>query len=229
MLRRGFLAAVAALFAGGAKAQDAVSSSGSASPAAPALQKVSLKTGKGEIVLALEIERAPITTRNFLKYVDQKRLDNANFYRAMQVTPEIGLIQGGDNSRALPGCKHEPTSLTGLTHTDGVISLARGKPGTAQGDFFICLGDMDRSRRRQGRHRRQARLRRLRPCGGRHGRGPRHLQRAGLQDQRLRRHEGPDAVAAGEDRHRPADQGVSHPAGRATWPECVALTRTGKR
>ncbi len=145
MLRRGFLmrlgAVVAAFFTSAAKAQEASSSSSTPAPA-PAVQQVSLKTAKGEIVLALEIERAPITSKNFLKYVDQKRLDGANFYRAMQITPELGIIQGGDNSRALPGCKHEPTSVTGLSHTDGVISLARGKPGTAQGDFFICLGDM---------------------------------------------------------------------------------------
>ena len=157
MLRRGFLlrltGAIATLFAGAARAQDATqsasssSSTSSAAPATFATQSVSLKTAKGEITLALEIERAPITAKNFLKYVDQKRLDGANFYRAMKIkdphiTTDIGLIQGGDNSRALPGCKHEPTSVTGLTHSDGVISLARGKPGTAQGDFFICLGDM---------------------------------------------------------------------------------------
>lgn len=147
MLRRGFMvrlgAAVAAPVAGMARAQDQAASSSASAPApAPALQLVRLKTAKGDIVLALEIERAPITSKNFLKYVDQGRLDNASFYRAMQVTPDLGIIQGGDNARALPGCKHEPTSATGLSHTDGVVSLARGKPGTAQGDFFICIGDM---------------------------------------------------------------------------------------
>ncbi len=150
MLRRGFLlqlvGAVTALFgAVTARAQDASSSSSSSSSSTAPVPKtlpVSLKTAKGEIVLMLEIERAPITTKNFLKYVDQGRLDGANFYRAMQVTPDLGIVQGGDNSRALPGCRHEPTSVTGLSHTDGVVSLARGKPGTAQGDFFICIGDM---------------------------------------------------------------------------------------
>ena len=148
MLRRGFLlrliGAVTALFeAGTARAQDASSSSSSSSSTvAPKTQPVRLKTAKGDIVLQLEIERAPITSKNFLKYVDQGRLDGANFYRAMQVTPDLGIVQGGDNARALPGCKHEPTSVTGLSHTDGVVSLARGKPGTAQGDFFICIGDM---------------------------------------------------------------------------------------
>ena len=138
MLRRGFLAGMTALAATGAGAQDAASSSS----ATPATVPVRLKTAKGDVALSLEIERAPITTKNFLKYVDQGRLDGAPFYRAMRMTADLGIIQGGDIARALPGCKHEPTSQTGLTHTEGTISLARGKPGTAQGDFFICVGDM---------------------------------------------------------------------------------------
>ena len=33
-------------------------------------------------------------------------------------------------------------SQTGLSHTDGAISMARGSPGSAQGDFFIIIGDL---------------------------------------------------------------------------------------
>lgn len=134
MLRRGFTTAAAAFFLMPPKV--------TAEDAAPATVDVALRTTLGDIVLVLESGRAPATTKNFLKYVDQKRLDGASFYRAMKVKDDTGIIQGGDNSRALPGCRHEATSQTGLSHTDGVISLARGRPGTAQGDFFICLGDM---------------------------------------------------------------------------------------
>ncbi len=109
-----------------------------------ALVKVSLVTSAGTIVLALERQRAPITTGNFLRYVDQKKLDGVVFYRAVKVTPTIGFIQGGtsnDPKRTLPPIKHEPSSATGVHALDGSIAMARGAPGTASGDFFILVGD----------------------------------------------------------------------------------------
>ena len=115
-------------------------------PAAPqyALVKVSLQTSEGPIVLALEKQRAPITTANFLRYVDQKKLDGVSFYRSVKVTPTIGFIQGGtrnDPKRTLPPIKHEPSSTTGVHNVDGTIAMARSAPGTASGDFFILVGD----------------------------------------------------------------------------------------
>ena len=111
----------------------------------PATVRVSLQTSEGPIVLELETERAPITAGNFLRYVDQKRLDGVTFYRATKVAPGYGLIQGGarnDPKRALPPIAHEPTSQTGLSHVDGAISMARNAPGSASGDFFITIGAM---------------------------------------------------------------------------------------
>ncbi len=109
---------------------------------APSLVRIKMTTGKGVLVLDLEAEKAPLTTRNFLRYVDMKKLDATNFYRAMPNGEGRGLIQGGDSRRALPPIVHEPTSQTGLTHTEGTISLVRGAAGSAKGDFFICVGDM---------------------------------------------------------------------------------------
>jgi peptidyl-prolyl cis-trans isomerase A (cyclophilin A) len=108
---------------------------------------VKLETALGAIILRLEGGKAPATVKNFLRYVDQKRLDGTSFYRAMKVgdAGSFGLIQGGvrgDPKRALPPVLHEPTSKTGLSNTDGVISMARAAPGTATGDFFIILGDL---------------------------------------------------------------------------------------
>ena len=113
---------------------------------APATVKVTLTTSEGPIVLELEKERAPITTGNFLRYVDQKRLDGAAFYRAAKApnAPDYGLVQFGtrnDPKKTLPPIAHEPTTKTGLTHKNGTISLARGAPGTGAGDFFIMIGD----------------------------------------------------------------------------------------
>ncbi|MFC3711618.1 peptidylprolyl isomerase [Sphingoaurantiacus capsulatus] len=111
----------------------------------PATVRVTLTTPDGPIVLELEKERAPVTTANFLRYVDQKRFDGAVFYRAMKLTPDgsYGLIQGGTRGNpktTLPAIAHEPTSKTGLSHVDGTISMARGAPGSATGDFFITIG-----------------------------------------------------------------------------------------
>ncbi|APE28536.1 peptidylprolyl isomerase [Aurantiacibacter gangjinensis] len=107
---------------------------------------VVLETTMGEIVIALETERAPITAANFLRYVEEDRFDGTVFYRAMPLDwgdQLNGLIQGGtqwDPERILPGIAHEPTTVTGLSHTRGAVSMAMGEPGTANGDFSIMLG-----------------------------------------------------------------------------------------
>lgn len=118
-----------------------------APPAAPqpATVRVVLTTSEGPIVLELEKDRAPATTANFLRYVDTKRFDGTTFYRAMKLTPELGLIQGGlrnDPRKLFPPVVHEPTTQTGLSNTDGVISMARDKPNSATADFFIAIGDL---------------------------------------------------------------------------------------
>lgn len=110
----------------------------------PATVQVVLTTTLGRIVVALEKQRAPITTANFLRYVDQRRLDGITFYRTVKVQPDFGFVQfGTQNARArvLPPIRHEPTTLTGVHHTDGAISLTRAAPGTGAGDFTISVGD----------------------------------------------------------------------------------------
>ena len=142
------IALVALVLPADAFAQDAAPPAPApmAPPAAPkpATVQVVLTTSLGPITLEIEKERAPITAANFLKYVDQKRLDGATFYRATKVQDNFGLVQFGvrnDPKRVLPPIAHEPTTTTGLTHGDGTISMARAKPGTASGDFFITLGE----------------------------------------------------------------------------------------
>jgi peptidyl-prolyl cis-trans isomerase A (cyclophilin A) len=112
--------------------------------AAPALaqERVALDTSAGAIVIELDA-RAPVTSANFLRYVDEDRFDGVTFYRAMNLGAAGGLIQGGPSGasdRVLPPIAHEPTSQTGLAHVDGAVSMARFDPGTATGDFFIIVG-----------------------------------------------------------------------------------------
>ena len=111
----------------------------------PATAKVRLETEAGNIVLQLDGRHAPITTANFLAYVDQHRFDGITFYRASRTphTPGQGFIQGGIRRNAmlaLPPIAHEPTSQTGLHHVNGTISMARLEPGSAMGDFVILSG-----------------------------------------------------------------------------------------
>jgi peptidyl-prolyl cis-trans isomerase A (cyclophilin A) len=152
--RMGWLVACASLWLGVALAQDSAQPAAggstpepSAGTPVPATVKVVLKTSLGDIVLAVETERAPITAANFLRYVDQKRLDGSEFYRAMAVGDDgqYGLIQGGlrgNPKRVLKSIAHEPTTVTGLSHVSGAISMARGNPGTAMADFFVVIGDL---------------------------------------------------------------------------------------
>jgi peptidyl-prolyl cis-trans isomerase A (cyclophilin A) len=116
-------------------------------PPPPRTETVRLETPAGPILLAIEVERAPKTAANFLRYVREKRLDGTSFYRALKLTPDgsYGLIQfglKGDPKRALPPIAHEPTSSTGLTHGPGALSMARAAPGTAQADMFIIIGGL---------------------------------------------------------------------------------------
>jgi peptidyl-prolyl cis-trans isomerase A (cyclophilin A) len=106
--------------------------------------QVVLETPDGPIVIVLD-PAAPVTAANFLRYVEEGRFNGVDFYRAMNLAPGVGLIQGGTNNapdRVLPPIVHEPTSRTGLSHTDGAVSMARFDPGSATGDFFIIVGDV---------------------------------------------------------------------------------------
>jgi peptidyl-prolyl cis-trans isomerase A (cyclophilin A) len=143
MIRRTLLGlAAAAVMTGDAWAQDA-SSTAVPETVASALPRVRLETTAGPIVIEVEVEKAPITAANFLKYVDEHRFDGTTFYRAMEASAGRGLVQGGANNdpvRLLPPIEHEPTTVTGLSHIDGAVSMARYDPGTATGDFFISVG-----------------------------------------------------------------------------------------
>jgi len=110
----------------------------------PAPVRVTLTTAQGPIVIEVDRARAPITAANFLRYVDAKRLDGIDFFRAMKLAWGPGLIQAGQHqvAKLYPPIKHEPTTQTGLTHTEGAVSMGRMAPGSARADFTIAVGDM---------------------------------------------------------------------------------------
>jgi peptidyl-prolyl cis-trans isomerase A (cyclophilin A) len=110
----------------------------------PALPRVKIDTTAGSFTVEVEVKKAPITAANFLRYVDQKKLDGITFYRTVKVADKFGFVQfgtNGDPKRTLPPIKHEPTTITGLKHLNGTLSTARLAPGSARGDFTISVGD----------------------------------------------------------------------------------------
>lgn len=113
---------------------------------------VVISTQLGDIEVELFPDQAPKTTAAFLSYVDSGFYNKTSFYRVLKTedlpTPaNTGIIQGGmwqtnpDKKSTIPGIEHETTKQTGLTHQSGTISLARTAPGTANTEFFICIGD----------------------------------------------------------------------------------------
>ncbi|MGZ5986077.1 MAG: peptidylprolyl isomerase, partial [Caulobacteraceae bacterium] len=135
--RRGVLAGGLALAAEGAA---------TASGADDGVVRVAIRTGKGTITVDLYAAKAPITVKNFLRYVDAKLLDRSSFYRVSHVpnAPDHGLVEGGlrgDPKKVFKPIAHESTAKTGLTHKDGTVSMARRAPGTATADFFVVMGD----------------------------------------------------------------------------------------
>jgi peptidyl-prolyl cis-trans isomerase A (cyclophilin A) len=112
---------------------------------------VVFETEKGTIEVEVDGGRAPVTSANFLKYVDAGFFDGGSVNRAVRPDNtvrhdvEIQVIQfqvDAARERAeFPPIPLERTSLTGLKHVDGTISMARNGPDTATGSFSIVIGD----------------------------------------------------------------------------------------
>lgn len=109
---------------------------------------VVMETALGEMEIELYGDKAPVSVTNFLRLVDDGHFDGAEFYRVVTFandngSPKIEVIQGGLNNEPspFPPIAHETTEQTGIMHTDGVLSMARGEVGTASSEFFICIGD----------------------------------------------------------------------------------------
>lgn len=113
---------------------------------------VVISTQIGDIEVELFPDRAPKTVAAFLSYVDSGYYSHSSFYRVLKADEfpndnNTGLIQGGIwqtkplLKMTIPGIEHETTKQSGLTHQSGTISLARTTPGSANTEFFICIGD----------------------------------------------------------------------------------------
>lgn len=111
-------------------------------PAEAKLYYVKIATSKGDIVVELNNERAPISTKNFLSYVDKKHYEGTIFHR---VIPGF-MIQGGGMSADMKErgtdkpIKNE--SSNGLSNARGSIAMARTSAlDSATSQFFINVVD----------------------------------------------------------------------------------------
>lgn len=114
--------------------------------------RVTISTPMGDIEAEIHVDQAPVSAGAFLRNVDAGvyREGRAAFYRVVRMDNQpdnqvkIEVVQGGvdreTGDTAVPYIPHETTAVTGLTHRDGSLSLARMEPGTANTEFSICIG-----------------------------------------------------------------------------------------
>lgn len=121
----------------------------SSSTGAAMTTRVRVATELGDLVFEIHETEAPITSANFLRYVDEDRWGGATFYRTVTLANQpdddvkIEVVQGGlgtASENMLPPIAHETTMQTGITHQDGTLSMARADVGTATSEFFVCIG-----------------------------------------------------------------------------------------
>ena len=115
---------------------------------------VIIKTSSGTMKVELFEDKAPVTVKNFLGYVDDKFYDGTIFHR---VIPNF-MIQGGGFE---PGMKQKKTkaaikneSGNGVANSRGTLAMARtSDPNSATAQFFINLKDngfLDRANAQDG-------------------------------------------------------------------------------
>ena len=155
--------------------------------------RVRVQTESGDIVVEVDTARAPITSANFLKYVDAGHYDGGACHRTVKMDnqPEspikIEVIQAGVNpdkaKEGFPAITLERTNLTGFLHKDGVVSMARSTPDSATSGWFICINDqpsLDFAGEAQSR---RPGVCRLWTRGLGHGRRPKNSDGAFLDDR----------------------------------------------
>ena len=113
---------------------------------------VVFETEKGAIEMEVDGIHAPASAANFLKYVDGGFYDGGSVNRAVRSDNtvrhdvEIQVIQfqidGARRRGQFPPVALERTSVTGLKHVNGTVSMARSsRPDTATASFSIVIGD----------------------------------------------------------------------------------------
>lgn len=128
------LAALAAVFA--------LSSISSSALAAKGDPHVLLTTSAGNIEVALDSQKAPVTVKNFVNYVNNGFYSNTVFHR---VIPGFMIQGGGFNADMTQKATNAPIKNeadNGLENTRGTIAMARtADKDSATSQFFINIAD----------------------------------------------------------------------------------------
>jgi len=106
------------------------------------LKQVKIETSEGNIVLELDITRAPLSVLNFMKYVRSGFYDGTIFHRVIKNF----MIQGGgftpEMERKQPNAPILNEANNGLKNIRGTIAMARtNDPHSATAQFFINVTD----------------------------------------------------------------------------------------
>lgn len=121
----------------------------SACSAATSDPVVIMETTAGEIEMTIYPEAAPISSADFLRYVDDELYNGQGFYRVVRADNDplgmgMSLIQGGRLDSEIIGAPiaHELTTDTGISNAEeGAVAIARLEPGSGSAAyFFINIG-----------------------------------------------------------------------------------------
>ena len=98
---------------------------------------VIFETTAGSIEIEVYPEASPISSADFLRYVDDGLYNDQGFYRTVRADNDprgmgMSLIQGGRLDQEMVGgpIEHELTTQTGISNANGAVSIARNEPGT---------------------------------------------------------------------------------------------------
>lgn len=103
---------------------------------------VMMTTSFGDVEIELDAQKAPISTKNFLEYVDSGFYNNTVFHR---VIPGFMVQGGGFTDQMVQKPTNDPIrneASNGLRNTRGTLSMARtSNPNSATSQFFINVSD----------------------------------------------------------------------------------------
>ncbi|MGH8204296.1 MAG: peptidylprolyl isomerase [Steroidobacteraceae bacterium] len=112
---------------------------------------VRFETSLGDFTVEVDEESAPISAKNFLRYVDEGFFDGTIFHR---VIPGFMIQGGGFTAQMENKAGHEPIrneAANGLKNLRGTLAMARtNDPHSASSQFFVNLVDNDFLNQRSG-------------------------------------------------------------------------------
>ena len=113
-----------------------------AQPVQAADPVVVMKTSEGTIEITLDPKNAPITTKNFLAYVDKKFYDGTIFHRVVKGFVAQGGGMTADGMQKQTDAPIQNEAANGLHNVRGTISMARtNDPNSATSQFFLNFVD----------------------------------------------------------------------------------------